>query len=110
MPTPRPPRSYTTHAKARFNETWQLDGHLRTADQVLAFSNEIVSTTPALTVRWYQFEFDSVLYEFNLAGEQAKGINTNDDLNVLINPSDLSKCWLNGHELVVHPWQPSEDL
>ena len=110
MQTPRLPKSYTTHIKARFNETWQLDGHLRTADEVLPFSNKSVSTTPALTVHWYQFEFDSVLYEFNLVGVQAKGINSNDDLNVFINPGDLSKCWMNGHELVVHPWEPPEDM
>lgn len=109
MLTPRPPKWYTTHAKARFNETWQLDGYMRTAEQVLAFSNEFVSKTSAMTVHWYQFEFASVLYEFNLAGELAKGINTNEDLNVLINPDDLSKCWINGHELVVNPWERPDD-
>ena len=87
-----------------------MNGHVRTGDQVLVFSDEIVSKTAEITVHWYQFEFDSVLYEFNLVGEQTKGINTKDDLNVLINPGDLSKCWINGHELVVHPWEPPEDL
>ena len=110
MPTRRPPKFYTTRTYARFSETWQLDGQLRTADQVLDFSNKVISVTSVLIVHWYQFEFDSVVYEFNLVGEQAKSIDTEEILDVHINPDDLSKCWINGYELVVHPREPLEDL
>ena len=107
---PQPAKSYSKSIKARFNETWRLNGHVRTADQVLASSDEIVSSLPAPIVHWYQFEFDSVLYEFSLGEEQSEGVNTQEDLGVLINPDDLTTCWVNGHILVVHPWEPPEDL
>ena len=104
-----PQKPYTTSVNARYTETWHLDGHVRTGTQVLAFSNEIVAKTPALLVHWFQFEFNSVLYEFKLVGDQTKGIDTKADFTAMIDPSDLSTCWMHGHQLVVHPWVSDDD-
>ena len=106
---PQQPKRFATTVDVRFTETWNPDGHVRTGAQVLDFSDEIVAKTPGIMVHWFQFEYDSVLYEFKLAGSQTVGINTDADMTVMIDPSDLSKCWMNGHELVAHPWEPDDE-
>ena len=103
------PKRFATTVDVRFNETWNLDGHVRTGEQVLDFSDEIIAKAPGIIVHWFQFEYDSVLYEFKLVGTQAVGVDTDADMTAMIDPSDLSKCWMNGHKLVVHPWEPSDN-
>lgn len=105
-----PPPPYSVGVNARFTQTWNAHGHVRTGNQVLAFNADIVSSLPPIPVYCYQFEFASVLYEFNIVGEKSEGLVAGDDFIVFINPSDLSKCWGHGHELVVHPWEPDEEL
>lgn len=103
------PSFFTIPVKVHFTETWQLDGQIRTGDQVAAFSDERGTPLPMLVVHWFRFEFNAVLYQFNLVGEQTKGVDPNGDWTAFINPADLSKCWMNNYELVVHLWEPTAE-
>jgi hypothetical protein len=109
IPIQRPHR-YTVPLLVHHTETWRLDGHVRTGTQALGFSNEIVAKTTCLTVHWFrfEFEFEAASYEFKVLGEHADAISPTTQLTIMIDPADLSQCWLNGHILQLHPWEPDE--
>jgi hypothetical protein len=109
MSSSNPPEDYTVSVQARLTDTWHLEGHLRTGEQVLSFSDDVVAKLPEIVVYWFQFEYNSTRYEFKMLSEQMSILGPNQELVVFINPRDFSRCWVNGYLLHVNVWEPEEE-
>jgi hypothetical protein len=104
-----PPDGFDTAIEAYLTRTWHSESHLRTGMQVLSFANKVVHKSAGFVVHEFEFEFDSIRYAFRVVGEQGKGLSLAGPFFVQIDPSDLTKCWMNKHLLNVHLWEPDED-
>ena len=109
MPSRTPDSRSLTKVRAELTLTWYAEGYTRSGTQVLGFSEEAIERHPGFVVHEFKFVFDGAQFEFKITGEKADGLDLSGEFVAMIDPNDLSRCWMNGSELVVHPLEPWQD-